>query len=80
MQPLVICDRLIYRRQFVLGPRPVNFLPSHNVAEIGKYFYLTTHFDLNTIHIVEGNRSLSLLGFILDPHHPDADDSAILKQ
>lgn len=80
MQPFEIHDRLMYRRQFVLGPRPVACFPAYNSFRVGDHFHLTAHADLNTVHTVEGNRSLTLLGFILDPRHPNADDSRILKQ
>jgi hypothetical protein len=72
-------DRLVNRKQFVLGPRPLD-LPGWNNERIGGGFYLSTHPDLNVIRAVEGNRSLTLLGFILDPRYPYADDSTIVKQ
>ena len=80
MQLLEIHDRSIYRRQFVLGPRPAICFSTFKRIAIGDNFHLTAHPDLSTVHVVEGNRSLTLLGFILDPYHPDADDSAILTQ
>jgi hypothetical protein len=76
---LNIRDRLTYRRQFVLGPRPVSCIAGSKTTRIGSY-YLTIHPDLNSVQVAEGNQSLTLLGYVLDPHDPQADDFAIVKR
>ena len=73
-------ERLLYRRQFVLGPRQVDCFPTLRVLRINEDLFLTTHPELSVARTADGRRSLTLLGFILDPVHPDASDSAIIKE
>jgi hypothetical protein len=80
MQCHAIDDRLLYRRQFVIGPRSVSCIPRATSIKVGRSCVLTAHPDLHTKQVTEANRSLTLLGFILDPQCPDADDHAILKR
>jgi hypothetical protein len=73
-------ERLRYRRQFVLGPRPLAEFPSWQRIKIGDDVFLTAHPDLDTLQVFSNGKSLTLLGFILDPQNPGSDDSAILAQ
>jgi hypothetical protein len=63
-------DGLIYRRQFAIGPREFQFVPGCVASKIGTRLILTAHPDLLTQQVVDGDRSLTLLGYILDPHSP----------
>ena len=62
----------------MLSPcRPKGF-ENWNEIRIADNSYLSTHPDLKVTTAREGNRSLYLLGYILDPFHPSYDDSQIL--
>lgn len=74
--PENISEHLLYRNQFILGPRFAEEFPSWKRKSLGGHLYLTVHPALNVEHIAQGNRSVTLLGYILDPcnsHHGDAD-------
>lgn len=73
-------DKLLFRRQFVLGPRFVERLNSWNRAKINDYVYLTVQPDLPLHHVVHDSKSLTLLGYILDPFSPELSDDDILNQ
>ena len=73
-----ISERLLYRNQFILGPRFAEELPSWKRKRLGSNLFLTAHPDLNLEHIAKGNRSVTLLGYILDPHNPLHSDTDIL--
>ena len=70
--------RLLYRNQFVLGPQYVNWLPSWQRVEIDRSVRLTVHPDLYCYHASDGRKSVTLLGFILDPDDETADNDAIV--
>lgn len=71
-------QKLLFRRQFALGPYFVDALPWWKRLRVGKHLCLTVHPDLNTHQCVREERSLTLLGYILDPHNPNATDADIL--
>lgn len=73
-------ERLLFRRQFILGPRFVEELASWKRINVGATLCLTVHPDLNTCQVVQGNRSITLLGYVLDPDHPPANDADILAR
>src|SRR5262249_404951 len=72
--------RLLYRRQFILGPSYVEDLLSWTRVRISDSLKLSAHPDLPVSRITAGNTSITLLGYLLDPAHPDADDDAIVTQ
>lgn len=73
-------ERLRYRRQFVLGPRPLENFPSWKHVRIRDDVHVTAHPDLNTLQIRSSGKTLTLLGFVFDPQDSESDDSAILAQ
>lgn len=73
-------ERLVYRRQFVLGPRPLLGFASWKSVEIRDGICLTLHPDLNSLQIRSHDKSLTLLGYILDPLNQEADDSVVVKE
>jgi hypothetical protein len=73
-------QQLLYRRQFLLGPRYGESLPTWKRTPIRANLLLTTHPDLGIHKLAKGNKSLTLLGFLLDPDDPDAGDARILEQ
>ncbi|MDD3111679.1 MAG: hypothetical protein PHU26_05225 [Methanofollis liminatans] len=71
--------RLLYRRQFILGPRFVERHGTWKRHAVADGLCLTAHPDLPVTVAESGNRKLLLLGYLLDPYHPDQDDAAILQ-
>jgi hypothetical protein len=72
-------ERLLYRNQFVLGPRHAEELPSWKKFSVGEALCLTVHPDLSCCQASENGRSVTLLGFMLDPAIADATDQAIVN-
>lgn len=73
-------ERLVHRRQFVLGPHGIDRLAHWRQLKIGSNRYLSAHPDLNIVHREAAEASITLLGYILDPHQPEADDRMIIDQ
>lgn len=71
-------NQLLFRRQFILGPRFADQFSSWQKVKLGGDLHLTVHPDLAIYrrHVPEG--SITLLGYILDPLRPDANDGQIL--
>ncbi len=69
--------RLLFRRQFILGPRFIDWLPSWAKVRVAGSLCLTAHPDLDVRHVAEGAASITLLGYILDPTRPRADNTQI---
>lgn len=70
---------LLYRRQFVIGPRTVP-LPSARHWDVGCGHWLTAHDDLSVTQVVRGGVRLTLLGHVLDPHNVQASNRVILDE
>ena len=70
--------KLLFRRQFILGPSFVDAFPWWKRINIANNLCLTAHPDLNTYQCVRDNKSITLLGYILDPNDPDATDKNIV--
>ena len=73
-----VLARLLFRRQFILGPRVVEELPSWTRVRVADGLSLTAHPDLGIHQGAEGPASITLLGYILDPTRPLADDAQII--
>jgi hypothetical protein len=71
-------ERMLYRNQFILGPRFVDWLPKWKKFELNGATRLTVHPDLPCCQVSEGSRSITLLGFILDPDDAKATDQEIV--
>jgi len=72
-------EKLLYRNQFVLGPSFVEELTSWKRIKVNGSIHLTIHPDLNAYQAIYENKSITLLGFILDPDNPQASDSDIIN-
>ena len=72
-------DALLYRRQFVIGPRYVESFPSWKRLTIGGRFCVTTHPDFSTCQVSNAEFSITLLGYVLDPDHWQMGDEQILR-
>jgi hypothetical protein len=71
-------NKLLFRRQFILGDRPVD-MAGWIPWELGSGLVLTAHPDLNVVQSVLPGSSLTLLGYMLDADHPEATDTEIIK-
>jgi len=71
-------ERLLYRRQFILGPRFVDVLPSWQKIPISESLCLTAHPDLHVCRAAENDKSVTVLGDLLDPNSPETDNAAIV--
>ena len=74
-----IFEKLLYHNQFILGPFFIEELASWKRIKINSSMHLNVHPDLNTYQAVYENKSITLLGFILDPDNPQANDSDIIN-
>lgn len=72
-------DKHLYRRQFVLGPSFLPSLPSWQQTKLNASFCLSTHPDLEVTQARKGDLSLCLIGYILDPAHPERTNIHILQ-
>ncbi|MFO0583462.1 MAG: hypothetical protein U0229_14420 [Anaeromyxobacter sp.] len=72
-------ERLRHRRQFALGPRFLDRAGWRRV-ELEPALRLTAHPDLAVTHTARGDRSVTLLGHLLDPDRPDATDEALVAR
>lgn len=78
--PVKLClDRLLFRRQFLLGPR--EFLPNQFWASfpLNQGYYLSTHIDLPCRVKKQGNDLMALIGLVFDPTNPTFDEDNILE-
>jgi hypothetical protein len=70
-------ERLRWRRQFLLAPGPIPARPGWTRLELRGGRCLTAHPDLGVAHVAAGGRSVTLLGYALDPERPRDGDEAI---
>lgn len=71
---------LLYRNQFVLGPRPASVPASWRRIQIDRTLCLTTHPDLPVHTLAREGKSITLLGFMLDPENENAKDKDIVEK
>ena len=71
--------RLLFRRQFILGPRFIEDLPSWRRIRIADSLCLTAHPDLRIHQAAQETSSITLLGYVLDPNEPQAGDAEIVQ-
>ena len=69
---------LRFRRQFILGPRPLNDYATWQQAPVGPGLQVQVQKDLPLVQIEHDGLKITLLGFVIDPVAPDLGDEAIL--
>ena len=72
-------ERFRYRRQYLLAPRPIEKPGNWRQIELSNNSFLTAHQDLPVTVAHCGNRSMYLLGFIIDACNPSRNDSEIVQ-
>ena len=71
-------DKFLFRRQFILGPHFIENFTSWKKIKIKDKFCLTVHPDLNTYQCVIKDKSITLLGYVLDPLDPLSRDAELI--
>jgi hypothetical protein len=71
---------LLQRRQFCLSSAPSSLIPSARQVRIADRWWLASHTDLELTHLARDGRSLTLLGYLLDPEDPAARNADILER
>lgn len=71
-------ERLLRFGQMYVGPRIPSNLSGWKTVPIGASLRLATHPHLNVVQIGRHPCSLTLVGYLIDPKHPDRDDRQIL--
>jgi hypothetical protein len=77
---VAIDARRLFPNQFILGPGFVDGLPDWQMVGIDDGIKLTVHRGLSVAQVHDAHRSLTLLGFILDPQNPGASDEDVLRR
>lgn len=65
--------------QFVLGPEFVDALRGWQRVVVDDSFRLTVHPEVAVNQVSEGTKSITFIGYILDPLSPDADNADIVR-
>lgn len=76
-------DTSIYHQfvnQFICGPHFVDSLPAWQQVKVTNDTFLTLHPGLSNTQVKEKDRSLTMIGYALDPYRPQADDASILLE
>lgn len=73
-------DTRIFPNQFLIAPEPVSGLLNWQALHIGDGLHVTAHPGIGLLQVGDTQRSLTLLGFILDANDPGATDEAILQR
>ncbi len=71
-------EQLVFRRQFIAGPRYVAWLPGWNRLKINDNLFITSHPDISVTMVREDQKCVVVLGFILDPFHPARDNRGVI--
>ena len=74
-----LLERALYRNQFILGPRFIDEFPSWGKTKVRNSICVTTHPDLNVYQATHENKTITLIGYILDPDNPSAYDRDIVN-
>jgi hypothetical protein len=72
-------ERYLYRRQYLLAPRRIDIFKHWKQTQISNNYFLMTHPDLPVTESHRQDKSIFLLGFIIDPYNPSFDNSQIMQ-
>ena len=73
-------EDLLFCRQFLLSTEADHSLPDGKKILVGGHYHLSVHKDLELTHLEQDGRSLTLLGFMLDPDRPEDSNENILRR
>lgn len=72
-------ETLRYRRQFVLGPDFADLLSGWQRHRVADQLAATVHPALPYVRVDDADRSLVLLGYVIDPRRPERNETAVLQ-
>ncbi|MEI7635680.1 MAG: hypothetical protein WCJ37_00105 [Syntrophus sp. (in: bacteria)] len=72
-------EKYLYRRQYLLAPHLIVSFGNWKQIQVSQDYFLTAHPDLSVTVAHCQNRSIYLLGYIIDPYNPSFDDSQIMQ-
>lgn len=75
-----VSNPLRYRRQFILGPRPLQEYAPWPQVQVSDGLVAQVHPDLPVVQVQRGPLKITLLGFIIDPAAPELDDAGVLRE
>ena len=73
-------EGLLFRRQYIIAPSGTKSLEGWINTDIGNGYVASAHPHLSTTKVQHGDSTLVVLGFLLDPFDPFADDEKIAKK
>jgi hypothetical protein len=79
MTAAALLDHLLFRRQFLLGPRAFAPTPGWSCRPIHHGLILSTHPDLQVFSVASGSSLVTLLGFAIDALHPERSEQEIVS-
>ena len=71
--------RLLYRRQFLMGPAPLMPYEGWNVSRLAGQ-YISTHPDLEVNTITKEGKDIVSIGHLIDPNEPALDNRGVLEK
>jgi len=75
-----IDDKLLYRRQYFIGPQFMDRFKSWNKIKVGNDLHITAHPDLTITTVKNDDLELALLGFMFDSRNYKSTNSDILNE
>lgn len=75
-----VAERLRFRRQFILGPHALEGFSGWSHLRIGRAAYLAAHPDLQAYQAQGSGKSITLLGYVLDPEMPESSNADIVNR
>jgi hypothetical protein len=72
-------NKLLFRRQFILGPKQLKLKGKWDIVPIKQSKYLHVQQDLPVVSVSNANISLCLLGVAIDPFHPEKNEKEIIE-
>ncbi len=70
---------LLFRRQFIISPFPISVNREWFSLQLSANQYITAHPDLPVTKAQSGEKTLLIIGYALDPHHPERSDYDIAE-
>ena len=64
--------------QFILGPRFIDSLVGWQHVDVSDSLKLTLHPEVTVEKKSDGNKSITVIGFILDPQNPESSNAGII--
>ena len=73
-------NNLLFRRQFIMSSTESKNFDSWSKKIIGDKFFLYCHPELDMTYLKNGEKEICVLGYILDPFHPQYTNKIILEE